>query len=112
MDSTKLSKDLNYLQSLPRTTLTDLSSIIPPSAPPKTGSETLESFGVSNGDVDKSDTLVKSYINEMRGEILASSIFGREKEGGYGIGDGVGERIERLREDGEGLKGVLSDVRI
>ncbi|WVQ63872.1 uncharacterized protein L199_002028 [Kwoniella botswanensis] len=109
-----ISSDLTHLLSLPATTLPSLLDTSSSSSPnpglPKSTSGTeqgsidvLNNFSPSQANLEDSQRLIKSYIREMHNsqELEKSEEIGR-----------LGERIDGLRERGQGLESTLSEVKV
>ncbi|WRT69093.1 uncharacterized protein IL334_006076 [Kwoniella shivajii] len=99
-----LSSDLNHILSLPPSTLSSLldPSKITPTQTSQKPIEVLKSFS-SQGTHEDSQTLSKAYIAEM------GSVKSLGKSGEI---ENTGERIDGLRERGQGLVDTLSKVKV
>ncbi len=125
----KVQNDLSYILTLPPTTLTSLAPLYTPSRSIRAATDVLTEYPDRNtstsesGKIEEmSQDLVRSYINDMRGGVLSTSMpglgnaEGPEPGTGTGMGRGgdeeLGKKIDQLREEGEGLKAVLKDINI
>ncbi|WWC98005.1 hypothetical protein V866_004894 [Kwoniella sp. B9012] len=114
LSPSNVSSDLTHLLSLPATTLSSLLDTSSSSSPtsnitkPTLGTEQkaremLNEFSPSRANPEDSQRLIKSYIREMHDSQAL------EKSGEI---DRLGERIDGLRERGQGLESTLSEVKV
>ena len=102
----KLSEDLDALLQIPRSSFASLLSAQKDVTAPKDSSSALESlntYSPNQADPETSRSLIKAYIRDMRGEVLAMD---------RGEGERLGWRIDGVREKGEGLAEALGNVKV
>nr|XP_018259208.1 uncharacterized protein I303_08136 [Kwoniella dejecticola CBS 10117]OBR81366.1 hypothetical protein I303_08136 [Kwoniella dejecticola CBS 10117] len=101
-----ITSDLSLLLSIPNTTIP---SILDPPSHPSTSSKDQKSIDVLNTFSSKTATnknsqaLAKAYITQMNGSKILDKSGEVEK---------LGERIDELRERGQGLESVLGEVKV
>ncbi|OCF56436.1 hypothetical protein L486_06380 [Kwoniella mangroviensis CBS 10435] len=114
LSPSNISSDLSHLLSLPVATLSSLlddpsssaptfNSTKPTSVKEPKSIEVLNDFSPSKANPEDSQRLIKSYIREIHDSQVL------EKSGEI---DRLGERIDGLRERGQGLESTLSEVKV
>lgn len=95
--------DLSTFKSLSPGSKTALNSSLAPPKPAASALHALNDYAPSTSSPETSQTLMAAYIKDMRETIL---------NGDEGRDEGLGRRIDAVREQGEEVKGALGNVQL
>ena len=97
-----LASDLRIFQSLSPSSRTALALSLAPAQDASSALDALNSYAPSTATPETSQTLIASYIKDMREDVLKDD-GGRE--------EGLGRRIDQVREQGQEIQGALGNVK-
>ncbi|KAK1922786.1 hypothetical protein DB88DRAFT_496280 [Papiliotrema laurentii] len=102
---TDLSRDMTQLLRLPASTLHALSPHLPTPRPTASALDNLSTFSpaTASSSLDESQALIRSYIADMRGEVLSAD---------RSVEESLAGRIDAVREEAQGLQSALGAVSV